>query len=94
VSTWLFTSESVTSGHPDKICDQISDTILDTIIEQNPVARYFTKNIVEASFAEKCEVEMAYMAGVSKPISILVNTFVTGKIPESKIIEMIEKNSN
>ncbi len=36
---WLFTSESVTEGHPDKICDQISDSVLDAIIEQDPKAR-------------------------------------------------------
>ena len=36
---YLFTSESVTEGHPDKICDQISDAILDAILEQDPRAR-------------------------------------------------------
>ena len=36
---WLFTSESVTEGHPDKVCDQISDSILDAIIEKDPMAR-------------------------------------------------------
>ena len=36
---WLFTSESVTEGHPDKMCDQISDAILDAILEQDPMAR-------------------------------------------------------
>ncbi|NMB19359.1 MAG: methionine adenosyltransferase, partial [Firmicutes bacterium] len=36
---YLFTSESVTEGHPDKVCDQISDAIVDAIIEQDPVAR-------------------------------------------------------
>ena len=35
----LFTSESVTEGHPDKICDQISDAILDAILEQDPASR-------------------------------------------------------
>ena len=35
----LFTSESVTEGHPDKICDQISDAVLDAILEQDPKAR-------------------------------------------------------
>ena len=35
----LFTSESVTEGHPDKICDQISDAVLDAILEQDPMAR-------------------------------------------------------
>ena len=36
---YLFTSESVTEGHPDKICDQISDAILDAILEKDPTAR-------------------------------------------------------
>ena len=35
----LFTSESVTEGHPDKICDQISDAILDAMLEQDPMSR-------------------------------------------------------
>ena len=35
----LFTSESVTEGHPDKICDQISDAVLDALIEQDPMSR-------------------------------------------------------
>ena len=37
MSKYLFTSESVTKGHPDKICDQISDAILDAMIEQDPM---------------------------------------------------------
>ena len=36
---WLFTSESVTEGHPDKVCDQISDAVLDAILESDPEAR-------------------------------------------------------
>ncbi|MBN1891254.1 MAG: methionine adenosyltransferase [Clostridiales bacterium] len=36
---WLFTSESVTEGHPDKICDQISDAVLDALLEQDPMSR-------------------------------------------------------
>ena len=39
MSRFLFTSESVTEGHPDKICDQISDAILDAMIEQDPQSR-------------------------------------------------------
>jgi S-adenosylmethionine synthetase len=35
-SKWMFTSESVTEGHPDKVCDQIADAILDSIIEKDP----------------------------------------------------------
>jgi S-adenosylmethionine synthetase len=42
----LFTSESVTEGHPDKICDQISDAILDAILEQDPVARVAVETMV------------------------------------------------
>ena len=37
--SWLFTSESVSEGHPDKVCDRISDTILDAFLEQDPDAR-------------------------------------------------------
>jgi S-adenosylmethionine synthetase len=43
---WLFTSESVTEGHPDKICDQISDSILDAIFEQDPEARVACETMV------------------------------------------------
>src|SRR3954471_11267683 len=46
VSARLFTSESVTEGHPDKICDQISDTILDAMLEQDPQARVAVETMV------------------------------------------------
>ena len=36
---YLFTSESVTEGHPDKVCDQISDAVLDAMLEQDPMSR-------------------------------------------------------
>ena len=39
MSKYLFTSESVTEGHPDKVCDQISDAVLDEIIKNDPDAR-------------------------------------------------------
>lgn len=39
MSEYLFTSESVTEGHPDKICDQISDAVLDDMLRQDPDAR-------------------------------------------------------
>ena len=44
--SYTFTSESVTEGHPDKICDQISDTILDAILEQDPNARVAVETLV------------------------------------------------
>ena len=40
----LFTSESVTEGHPDKICDQISDAILDELLKQDPLSRVALRN--------------------------------------------------
>ena len=50
-NSYLFTSESVTEGHPDKICDQISDAILDTIIEQDPTARVACETTVTTGMA-------------------------------------------
>ncbi|MDR1692683.1 MAG: methionine adenosyltransferase [Oscillospiraceae bacterium] len=47
----LFTSESVTEGHPDKVCDQISDAVLDAIIEQDPTARVACETIVTTGMA-------------------------------------------
>ena len=47
----LFTSESVTEGHPDKICDQISDAILDAIIAQDPKGRVAAETTVNTGYA-------------------------------------------
>ena len=47
----LFTSESVTEGHPDKICDQISDAILDAIFEQDPMGRVAAETTVNTGYA-------------------------------------------
>ena len=41
----FFTSESVTEGHPDKICDQISDAVLDAIMEKDPMGRIACKTV-------------------------------------------------
>lgn len=46
----LFTSESVTEGHPDKLCDQISDAVLDAIVEQDPMARVACETAVKTGF--------------------------------------------
>ncbi len=46
----LFTSESVTEGHPDKICDQISDSILDALLEQDPMSRVACETCVNTGF--------------------------------------------
>ena len=55
-------------------------------------ARYAAKNIVAAGLADKCEIQLAYAIGVAKPVSILVDTFGTGKIDDEKIAELVEKN--
>ncbi len=47
----LFTSESVTEGHPDKICDQISDAVLDSILAQDPTARVACESAVTTGMA-------------------------------------------
>ena len=54
--------------------------------------RYVAKNIVAAGLAEKCELQVAYAIGVAQPVSILVNTFATSKIPEEKIVELVKKH--
>ena len=54
--------------------------------------RYVAKNIVAAGVADKCQVQVAYAIGVAKPVSILVHTFGTGKIPDEKIVELVQKH--
>ena len=55
-------------------------------------ARWVAKNIVAAGLAEKCEVELAYAIGVSHPVSILVDTFNTGKLDDECLAKLVEKN--
>lgn len=55
-------------------------------------ARYIAKNIVAAGLAEKCEVQLSYAIGVAEPISIMVNTFDTGKVSEEKLVELVKKH--
>lgn len=55
-------------------------------------ARYVAKNIVAAGLADRCEIQIAYAIGVACPVSIMLETFGTGKIPHSKIITLIKEN--
>lgn len=55
-------------------------------------ARYVAKNIVAAGLANKCEVQLAYAIGVARPVSIMIETFGTGKLPEEKLIELVRKH--
>ena len=56
------------------------------------MARYVAKNVVGAGLAKKCEVQVAYAIGVARPLSVLVDTFGTGLIPDEKIVELVTKN--
>jgi S-adenosylmethionine synthetase len=55
-------------------------------------ARYVAKNIVAAGLADKCEVQVAYAIGVARPVSLMVNTFGTGKVSDEKIVELIGRH--
>ncbi|MBN1517598.1 methionine adenosyltransferase [Candidatus Sumerlaeota bacterium] len=54
-------------------------------------ARWVAKNLVAAGCAERCEVQVAYAIGVAQPVSICVDTFGTGKLPEDKLTEIVRK---
>ena len=56
------------------------------------MCRYVAKNIVAAGLAEKCEVQVAYAIGVAEPVSLYINTFGTGKIPEEDIEGIVRKH--
>ncbi len=56
------------------------------------MARYIAKNIVAAALAERVEVQLAYAIGVAEPVSVLVDTFGTGKLSETKLTQLIRKN--
>ena len=54
--------------------------------------RYVAKNVVAAGLADRCEVQVAYAIGVAKPVSLMVNTFGTGKIEEAKIEKLVSEH--
>src|SRR5260370_18148074 len=56
------------------------------------MCRYIAKNIVAAGLAERCEVQLAYAIGVAEPVSVLVDTFGTGKISEAKLEDLVRVN--
>lgn len=53
------------------------------------MARYVAKNVVAAGLARKCEVQLAYAIGVAEPVSVMINTYGTGKIPSNQISEIV-----
>ena len=56
------------------------------------MARYVAKNIVAAGLADRCEVQLAYAIGVAEPVSVLVDTFGTGKMDETELEALVRKN--
>jgi S-adenosylmethionine synthetase len=56
------------------------------------MARYIAKNIVAAGLARRCEVQLAYAIGVAEPVSVLVDTFGTGTVPDHKLQQLVRKN--
>src|SRR6202007_1194527 len=58
------------------------------------MARYIAKNIVASGLADRCEVQLAYAIGVAEPVSVLVDTFGTGKLESEKLQELVRANFN
>jgi len=56
------------------------------------MARYVAKNIVASGLAQRCEVQLAYAIGVAEPVSVMVNTFGTGKLAEEQLVDLIRAN--
>src|SRR5216683_3226234 len=56
------------------------------------MARYIAKNLVAAGLASRCEVQLAYAIGVAEPVSVMVNAFGTGSVPEEKMTALIRKH--
>ena len=56
------------------------------------MARYIAKNLVAAGLAAKCEVQLAYAIGVAEPVSVMVNSFGTGKLPSGRLAELVRKH--
>ena len=55
-------------------------------------ARYVAKNIVAAGLADKCEIQLAYAIGIARPVSVLVDTFDTGKLPDDEIAVLVQEH--
>jgi S-adenosylmethionine synthetase len=56
------------------------------------ISRYIAKNIVASGIADRVEVQLAYAIGVPEPVSILIDTFGTGKVEEEKIVKLVRSN--
>jgi S-adenosylmethionine synthetase len=55
------------------------------------MGRYVAKNLVAAGLCDRCEVQVAYAIGVAQPVSVMVNTFGTGKLPEDRLSALVRE---
>ncbi|MEI6306645.1 MAG: methionine adenosyltransferase domain-containing protein, partial [Deltaproteobacteria bacterium] len=55
------------------------------------MGRYVAKNLVAAGLADRCEVQVAYAIGVAQPVSVMVHTFGTGKLPEERLSQLVRE---
>ena len=55
-------------------------------------ARYVAKNIVAAGIADRCEIQLSYAIGIAKPISVFVDTYGSGKLPDDRIVELVQEH--
>jgi S-adenosylmethionine synthetase len=56
------------------------------------MARYIAKNIVAAGLADQCEVQLSYAIGVAKPVSVMVNTFETGRLSDEQLLDLVKQH--
>jgi S-adenosylmethionine synthetase len=56
------------------------------------MARYIAKNVVAAGLSDQCEIQISYAIGVAQPVAVMIDTFGTGRIPDEKILELVEKH--
>ena len=56
------------------------------------MARFVAKNVVAAGLSDQCEIQISYAIGKAQPVSVMVNTFGTGKIPDERILELVKKH--
>jgi S-adenosylmethionine synthetase len=72
-------------------CREMEELMPSSIYYAHKILQNMAKNIVAKGYAERCTVQLSYVIGISKPISIYVNTHGTGKVPKNEIIKMIEQ---
>ena len=86
---YLFTSESVTEGHPDKVCDQISDAILDAILEKDPAARVACETVVTTGLVVVVAVDAQRARGGHRPFQLRIRSDVRLHRPAPRAVALL-----